>query len=313
MKKGVLILLGMFMMVSTVEAKAGENLPNRFGLNYTYNNAVNFFERGIEFFVFTNGDFDFDTNYTNRRVRIDKDYRGRIRRIGNVSLRYDFRGNVTRIGNISIQYFRNQLTNVGNLRVRYDRWGTPFFYGNVRDFYYNNGIRFNISFGDICNYNDAYFYRNDFRQNYSQIREDINFYYYRARPNARIGKRSTIIKRRKLNSTARNYNATGRNNKNSSYRKNDTRKKKSSVRNSKNSYRKSDISRNIKRNSDTKNRKIDSKKEKVNRSSKTVNRKMNSINRKSNSNKKVKTIERKEEDKVILKLSVTKNIVQEPS
>ena len=66
MKKGVLILLGMFMMVSTVEAKKGENLPNRFRVNYySYDNAVNFVERGIEFFVFTNGDFDFDINSNN--------------------------------------------------------------------------------------------------------------------------------------------------------------------------------------------------------------------------------------------------------
>ena len=49
MKKGVLILLGMFMMVSTVEAKESEKIPNRIRVDYSYNNAVNFIERGIEF------------------------------------------------------------------------------------------------------------------------------------------------------------------------------------------------------------------------------------------------------------------------
>lgn len=49
MKKGVLILLGLFMMVSTVEAKNGNYLPNNIRVNYSYNDAVNFTERGIDF------------------------------------------------------------------------------------------------------------------------------------------------------------------------------------------------------------------------------------------------------------------------
>jgi hypothetical protein len=212
MKKGILILLGMFMMVSTIEAKNGENLSSKLKIetsydayNY-YNNAVNFFESGIEFFIFTNGEFDFDTRFNSRGIRINRDFRGRITNVGNVFIRYDSRGNVTRIGNVLIRYSRGLLANVGDLRVRYDHWNTPVFYGNVRNFYYNNGIRFNVSFGDVCDYNDVYFSRNDFGRNYAQFREDNNFYYYRARPNANIGKRSTILKRRKLVSTTRqNY------------------------------------------------------------------------------------------------------------
>lgn len=220
MKKGILILLGMFMMVSTIEAKNGENLPNRIGVNYyAYNNAVNFFENGIEFFVFTNGDFDFDINLANRRIPIDRDFRGRINRIGNVSLRYDFRGNITRIGTISIRYFRDRLTRVGDLRVGYDRWGYPIFNGKVRDFYTYNGIRFNLNFGNICDYNDAYFSHRDFRRNYSQIREDHNFYYYRANTNANIGNRSQILRRRKPTVINANRRTTVDTNRNNSYRK----------------------------------------------------------------------------------------------
>ncbi|PQJ78000.1 hypothetical protein [Polaribacter porphyrae] len=281
MKKGVLILLGMFMMVSTVEAKKGEKRLNRFGVNYySYNNAVNFFERGIEFFVFTNGDFDFDTSFTNRGVRINRDFRGRIRSVGNVFINYDRRGNVTRIGNIFIRYRRGVLTNVGDLRVRYDRWDNPIFYGNVRDFYYHNGVRFNINFGDVCDYNDAYFFRNDFRRNYTQFREDRNFYYYRANPNARIGKRSTIIKRRKAN-VVRNNDRNVRNTTRNTYRKSNsngvnsrrnvdtnsrrkvvskksdtkTKERVSTKRNTRSSYRKSDVNKskdkNVKRGSRT--------------------------------------------------------------
>jgi hypothetical protein len=272
MKKGVLILLAMFLMVTTVEAKKSKNITNKFGVNYySYNNAINFFEDGIEFFVFTNGDFDFDTNFINRRVKIDKDFQGRIRRIGNVRLRYDFRGNVTRIGNIRINYFRNRLTNVGDLRVRYDRWGTPIFYGNVRNFYYNDGVRFNVSFGDVCNYNDPYFFRNDFRRNYTQFREDRNFYYYKARPNAKTGKRSTIIKRRKQAVVRRNNNDISRRRSNNIYRKNKINERLSSHRNATNTQRNTSFKKDkIQRNSNLTNRSSDIKKRTIDRSNRKV-------------------------------------------
>ncbi|MCI2227762.1 hypothetical protein MC378_01195 [Polaribacter sp. MSW13] len=236
MKKGVLILIGMFMMVSTVEAKNGNELPNRIGFNYSYDNSVNFIERGIEFFVFTNGDFDFNTlsnssyyDYNGKRtrrtvgVKIDRDFRGRIRRVGNVFINYDLRGNVTRIGNIFMRYNRGKLTKVGDLQIRYDRMGYPVFYGNVKNYYYDNDIKINLSFGDVFEYNDTYFYKRDFRSNYSQIREDNNFYYYKAKPNAKIGKRSKILKRRKPVSKKVQKKIVKRNT-NHSYRKSNDRK-----------------------------------------------------------------------------------------
>ena len=239
MKKGVLIILVMFMIVSNVEAKTGNKRPNNIEVNYIYNNAVNFTERGIEFFIFINGDFDFNTHIAdsyydyngrrfknNRGVKVNRDYRGRINRIGNAFINYDYRGNVTRIGSVFLRYRFGQLTNVGDLNVQYDRWGNPNFYGNVRDFYFDNGVRFSINFGDVCDYNDTYFYRNDFKNNYAQFREDNNFYYYKARPNGKIGKRSTILKRRKQAPiiSKRTPNAETRR-KNTSYRKVATKKR----------------------------------------------------------------------------------------
>ena len=217
MKKGILILLGICMMVSTVEAKNGNYLSNSTTGLYAYENAVNFIENNIEFYVFTNGDFDYNTDY-NRNARfsngrfnavIVRDFRGRVRRIGNVAINYNFRGNVSRIGNISMRYFRNRLTDVGNLNVRYNNWGNPIFYGNVRDnYYYDNGIRVNLNIGAVCNFNDAYFFRNDFRRNYTQVREDNRFYYYKANRNAKIGKRNKILKRRKKSSSTSRRSTT---------------------------------------------------------------------------------------------------------
>lgn len=229
MKKGVLIILGMFMMVSTVEAKNGNELRNSIGVNYSYNNAVNFIERGVEFFIFTNGEFDFNTNYnttyydyngrrvTNRGVKIERDYRGRVRSIGNVFINYNAFGNVTRIGNVYMRYYRGKLTNVGNLQVKYNRWGNPNYYGEVK---YNDGFNINLNFGPIFDYNNAYFYRNDFRHNYSKIREDNNYYYYKAKPNAKIGTHSKMLKRRKISSTITKRKSTiDKKRSNNSYRR----------------------------------------------------------------------------------------------
>jgi hypothetical protein len=229
MKKGILLVFGIFLMVSTVEAKNGHTLPNNIRVNYMYENAVNFIERGVEFFIFTNGEFDFNINnnyydYNGQRNRvqhrtISRDYSGRIISIGNSFVNYDWRGNVTRIGNISMRYYSGRLTHVGNLNVRYDRGGFPNFYGYVsNNYHYDNGLRVNLNIGTVCAYNDTYFYRSDFGKNYSQIREDNNFYYYRARPNANIGKRSNVLKRRKHVSKRRVNNAIQRKN-STSYRR----------------------------------------------------------------------------------------------
>lgn len=210
MKKGLLLLLGMFMMVSLVEAKEGVNSTKKIGVEYRYNEAVSFIERGVQFHVFLNGDFDFDSRYVrtrrNSRIRIRRDYRGRIRRVGNVTISYNSRGNVRRIGSVYMSYNRNYLTGVGQLGIRYNRWGEPVFYGQVRynDYYYdyanyyNPGfsVGFNINLGAICVYNDPYFYRSEFRNNYRQIREDDNFYYYRANKGSNVS-RNRILKRRK--------------------------------------------------------------------------------------------------------------------
>ena len=249
MKKGILILLGMFMMVSTVEANHGKKSSNRIGFNYSYENSVNFEERGIEFFIFTNGEFDFNTSYydynsnhTSRRINIDRDYKGQITRIGNSFVSYDRYGNVTRIGNVFMRYYRGKLTDVGNLKVRYDYWGNPTFYGTVKNNYYNyNGFRINLNIGDICSYNDAYFYGNDFRKNYSRIREDKNYYYYRANTNAKIGKRSKTLRRRKPISTTLNNKPITRSS-NTTYRRpsnvNTTRNNTKTKRSSNTTYRK---------------------------------------------------------------------------
>jgi len=210
MKKGVLILIGMFFIATTIKAENNNKKLNKITFNYSYDDSVNFIELGTEFFIFTNGEFDFNTQ-NQRGVYISRDYRGRIKRIGNSFVNYDSYGNVIRIGNVFMKYYRGKLTSVGSLKVRYDHWGNPTFYGNVKDNYYNhNGIRINLNIGNIFEYNNSYFSHRDFARHYSKIREDNHFYYYKANPNAKIGKKSQILRRRKLVTNVRKNNTTYR-------------------------------------------------------------------------------------------------------
>ncbi|SEE65624.1 hypothetical protein SAMN04487765_3630 [Tenacibaculum sp. MAR_2010_89] len=225
MRTGILFLLTI-MFLTPLSANNINKSTSKIGVTYRYDDAVTFVERNVQFHVFLNGEFDFNTHYrdtkyvdyygrrtkTNRGVRIDRDFKGRIRRIGNVFVNYDYRGNVTRIGSVFIRYRRGQLTKVGNLRVRYDRWGNPFYKGDVKSQrYYNeyescdDRFSIDINIGDVFDYDNAYFYRRDFRNNYRQFKEDNNFFYYRAKPNARIGKRSKVLKRRKSKRNSDNY------------------------------------------------------------------------------------------------------------
>ncbi|MGB1042997.1 MAG: hypothetical protein ACPGU6_06360 [Tenacibaculum sp.] len=218
MRTGILFLLAM-MSLTNLNADNINKSTSKIGVTYRYDDAVTFIERGVQFHVFLNGDFDFNTHYRNtkyvdyygkrikrnRGVRIERDRRGRVRRVGNTFINYDMRGNVKRIGSVYLRYRFGQLTNVGNLNIRYDRWGNPRFYGNVKyndycedDVYYNNGIDIDINIGNIFDYDDRFFYRRDFRNNYRKYKEDNNFYYYRAVPNAKTGKRGKVLKRRKL-------------------------------------------------------------------------------------------------------------------
>ena len=216
MKRGLLLLLGLLSFVSlnandyTTSAKKTTNTN-------LYEEAVTFVEKGIQFHVFLNGDFEFNRlrrsknyynyngrTYSGNSLRIDRDHSGRIKRIDRIFIRYDYRGNVARIGNIRLFYKRGLLARVGDLKISYNNWGEPYFYGNVHGYSnYEPDFYFSLNIGPIFNYNDRFFYNRSFNNNYKKYREDKNYYYYKANPNAKIDKRNQIIKRRKSNVTTR--------------------------------------------------------------------------------------------------------------
>lgn len=215
MKRGLLLLLGL-LSFSTAQSNDFNTSAKKTTTNQ-YGEAVTFIERGIQFHVFLNGDFEFNSltrnskyynyngrTYKNNSLRVDRDYRGRIKRIGSNYIRYDYRGNVTRIGNIKLYYNRGLLRRVGDLKISYNSWGEPYLYGDVNQYSnYDTDFHFSINIGTVFNYNDRFFYNRSFKNNYKKYREDKNYYYYKANSNAKVDKRSEIVKRRKSNISTR--------------------------------------------------------------------------------------------------------------
>jgi hypothetical protein len=160
---------------------------------YSINEPISFIERGIEFFVFANGEFDFNTrpddsngdyNYrragnktaerqipTNFGVVIEQDSFGRVRRVGNTFINYDYADRVSRIGSVYMKYNRYALSQIGGMKLVYNRQGEIVdTYGSIKG--HRNGFTFNdYSVASIHNHNN----------NYEASNQDYvnNYYYYR--------------------------------------------------------------------------------------------------------------------------------------
>jgi len=200
MKKITLLVVASFILVGSM-AYASENPvfsdnTDRRGYYIDYRDAepIIFKERGIEFMLFPNGEFDFNTRpavrprvngtsgaprgmyygTSERGIRVEHDNFGRVRRVGNVYINYDAYGRVKRIGTIYMSYNSFALTKVGNMRIVYDRRGRIVdVYGFINHanggYFYNPGT--NYSGG-----NGGYGYGDDYNDDYES---DDEFYYYR--------------------------------------------------------------------------------------------------------------------------------------
>ncbi|RLJ68794.1 hypothetical protein CLV86_0183 [Lacinutrix venerupis] len=168
MKKLVLLFTGLLMGLTTVTAiekkekslNEVKQLENRIS-NYNFIEPIQFIERGVEFLIFADGSFDFNTNLESNHSNYDDYYRktntkrsainrtfgapgtqvsystprsrgvivthdnnGKVRRIGNVFVNYTRNGQVKRLGSVYMKYNRNGLlTQVGGLKLKYNRHG----------------------------------------------------------------------------------------------------------------------------------------------------------------------------------------------
>ncbi|TGD58859.1 hypothetical protein [Flavobacterium humi] len=163
-------------------------------IDYRDAEPISFMERGIEFYVFPNGEFDFNTRPqdsegddfyfkaagkrstvtvsrgpVNYGVRIEHDSFGRVRRVGNTFINYDSRDRVSRIGTVYMRYNSFAISQIGGLRIVYNRKCQIIdIVGSVKGryagHYYNNN-----------DYNNDYGYTNG-----SEDYDDDSYYYYKA-------------------------------------------------------------------------------------------------------------------------------------
>ncbi|WP_300568259.1 hypothetical protein [Flavobacterium sp.] len=199
--KKITLLVASFFLVGSM-AVASENpvfSDNTTIARHGFEEPISFTERGIEFFVFPNGEFDFNTRPddsqggyvyktagrrstvivergpVNYGVRIEHDSFGRVRRVGNTFINYDYTDRVSRIGTVYMKYNSFALSQVGGLRIIYNRRGQIIdIVGNVKGYYagYNNNHGNGHGNGHPYNGNSG----ND---NGSTYNED-DYYYYKA-------------------------------------------------------------------------------------------------------------------------------------
>jgi len=160
-----LLLSGSLALASETTIFSGKPTPNYWAVDYREAEPVVFMERGIEFLVFPNGEMDFNTEpsqsegvyyrssregnrtygtqayYNSRGVKVEHDYNGRVRRVGNVFINYDSKGRVKRIGTVYMSYNSFALSQIGNLRLIYNRSGhivdaVGYINRNNRDYVY---------------------------------------------------------------------------------------------------------------------------------------------------------------------------------
>lgn len=193
--KKITLLVASILLVGSV-ANASEIIKfsdeRSFTTNFSDAEPITFMERGIEFYIFPDGQFDFNTEPTtgsdayyksgkrsssantnltygapganyNQGVRIEHDSQGRIRRIGNVFVNYDAGNRIKRIGSVYMTYNRFALSQVGGMQIVYNRRGQIIdMIGSVKGSTYTNGGNYYYGSSNANNTNnDSYYYRAD--------------------------------------------------------------------------------------------------------------------------------------------------------
>ncbi|MFV8342886.1 hypothetical protein [Flavobacterium sp. XS2P39] len=198
MKKITLLVASIFLFgggVANAAEKTSLTQERRLPADFRNAEPIVFTERGIEFFVFPDGQLDFNTrpsngdykyNKSNKRgpynktygaqtntrnrnygVKVEHDNMGRVRRVGNVSINYDSNDRIKRVGTVYMTYNRYALERVGGLEIIYNRRGQIVdIIGSVKggraDQYSQNGNDYNdyeYANNQNSNDNDDYYYR----------------------------------------------------------------------------------------------------------------------------------------------------------
>ena len=195
-----LLLMSNVTIASEKNVFGATNEGYRFITDYRDADPIVFKERGIEFLIFLDGQFDFNTQPTtvgpryrteninttygaprvrtvtvsnsyygpSRGVIIEHDNQGRVRRVGNVFINYDAYGRVKRIGSVYMKYNSFALKQVGGMKIIYNRRGQIVdIIGFVNYSNQNNGYTFG---GNGNGYGNG---------NNNGYDSDDDFYYYK--------------------------------------------------------------------------------------------------------------------------------------
>lgn len=181
--------------VANATEKTNFSAERRLPIDFRNEDPIVFTERGIEFLVFPDGQFDFNTRpsanndmyyKSNRRsnvnstygaptisrnenygVRVEHDTYGRVRRIGNVFINYDANDRIKRVGSVYMSYNRFALEQIGGMQIIYNRRGQIIDYvGSVK------GRRSNVYNQNNYESNNQYYGNN-------QNSDEENQYYYK--------------------------------------------------------------------------------------------------------------------------------------
>ncbi|MBP8157310.1 MAG: hypothetical protein KAX93_02940 [Flavobacterium sp.] len=187
MKKITLLVATVLLVGNVVNATEVNKTSAEERTRYSFDEPISFVERGIEFFVFPNGDFDFNTRPQdsegdyyyrtagkrgatvsarrpiNYGTRIEHDSFGRVRRVGNTFINYDSRDRVSRIGSVYMRYNRVALTQIGGMRIIYNRRGDIVdMFGSIKG-YRNQGYVYHHN-NEVYSYqdnDDDYYFKHD--------------------------------------------------------------------------------------------------------------------------------------------------------
>ena len=214
MKKITLLVASIFLLgggAANAAEKIAFSVETKSPVDFRNPEPIVFIERGIEFFIFPDGQLDFNTRpskggeqyyQTNSRgdvnrtygapkfhknknygVKVAHDNMGRVRQVGNVFINYDSNDRVKRVGSVYMTYNRYALEQVGGLQIMYNRRGQIVdTVGNV-----NGGKGFH--------YNQNNYQNNDYTYEHNQNDNDDKYYYRSSNQNEKVNQNITVIKR----------------------------------------------------------------------------------------------------------------------
>jgi len=213
----VLIGLTSANATKTNVAPQGEDFINT--TRYRYAEPITFIERGVEFLIFPDGSFDFNTNINHASDDFDNSYyrgtsssRGSVNgtkgapgtisrsyygtpRDNGVIIQHDYDGRVRRIGNVFINYDRaGKIKRLGTVYMSYDRSGTLTQVGSLRVRYSQWGEIISTQ-GVVNRANSNYLYGGQYTTDhaspiYNDYDDQDDYYYYR--------QGSTVKKQKKI-------------------------------------------------------------------------------------------------------------------